>query len=64
MYCTPKAGQEVIAMCYEKWSESKQVTKALGKARKEADKMIEKAKTAPRPEPEKEVRQPKEPVAA
>jgi len=51
-------------MCYEKWSESEQVTKTLEKARKEADQMIEKAKSAPRPEPEKETRRETEPEAA
>ncbi len=43
-------------MCYERWIEREQVTEALQKAKKEADKMIEKAKSAPRPEPEKESR--------
>ena len=45
-------------MCYEKWNESKQVTEVSAKARKEADKMIEKAKSAARPErrPETEPR--------
>jgi hypothetical protein len=33
-------------MCYEQWIESKQVTESLEKARKEADKAIEKAKLA------------------
>lgn len=44
-------------MCYEKWDESKRVTETLEKARKEADKAIEKAKSA-RPErrPETESR--------
>lgn len=37
-------------MCDEKWMERKQVTDTLGKAKKEADKMIEKAKSAARPE--------------
>ncbi|MBI5782809.1 MAG: hypothetical protein HZA69_03610 [Gammaproteobacteria bacterium] len=60
----PKAGQEVFPMCYEKWSESEQVTRALEKARKEADQMIEKVKSAPRPEPEKETRRETEPEAA
>ena len=53
-----------IPVCYEKWSESEQVNKALEKARKEADQMIEKAKSAPRPEPEKETRRETEPEAA
>lgn len=43
-------------MCYERWTERERETEALQKARKEADKMIEKAKSAPRPEPEKETR--------
>jgi len=43
-------------MCYERWIEREQGTEALQKAKKEADKMIEKAKSAPRPEPEKETR--------
>ncbi|MGA9033190.1 MAG: hypothetical protein WB402_11795 [Sulfuricaulis sp.] len=45
-------------MCYEKWDESKRVTETLEKARKEADKAIEKAKSAARPErgPEAEPR--------
>jgi F0F1-type ATP synthase membrane subunit b/b' len=45
-------------MCYEKWDESKQVTETLEKARKEADRAIEKAKSAARPErrPETEPR--------
>lgn len=43
-------------MCYEQWLERKQVTEALQKARKEADKIIDNAKSAPRPEPEKETR--------
>jgi predicted RNase H-like HicB family nuclease len=45
-------------MCYEKWDESKQVTETLEKARKEADKAIEKAKSATQPErrPEMEPR--------
>lgn len=64
MRSTPKAGQEDSPVCYEKWSESEQVNKALEKARKEADQMIEKAKSAPRPEPEKETRQETEPEAA
>jgi hypothetical protein len=39
-------------MCYERWSEGEQVTDALRKARKEADKMIEKARSSPpRPAP-------------
>ena len=51
-------------MCYEKWSESEQVTKALEKARKETEKLIEMAKTAPRPEPDKEIRHEQEPEVA
>jgi hypothetical protein len=45
-------------MCYEKWNESKQVTETLEKVRKEADRAIEKAKSAARPErrPETEPR--------
>jgi hypothetical protein len=45
-------------MCYEKWDESKRVTETLEKARKEADKTIEKAKSATRPKrrPETEPR--------
>ena len=45
-------------MCYERWNESKQVTEASEKARKEADRAIEKAKSAARPEhrPETESR--------
>jgi len=40
-------------MCYERWIEREQVTEALRKARKEADKIIEQAKSPPaRPEPE------------
>lgn len=35
-------------MCYEKWMEREQVTEALKKAAKEADSMIEKAKSARR----------------
>jgi F0F1-type ATP synthase membrane subunit b/b' len=49
-------------VCYEKWNEGEQVNKALEKARKEADQMIEKAKSAPRPEPE--TRRETEPEAA
>jgi len=64
MRSTPKAGQEDIPVCYEKWNEGEQVNKALEKARKEADQMIEKAKSAPRPEPEKETRRETEPEAA
>lgn len=63
MHGTPKAGQEDISVCYEKWNEGEQVNKALEQAKKEADKMIEKAKTAPRPEPEQERRE-TEPEAA
>ena len=37
-------------MCYEKWDESKQVAEATEKARKEADKAIEKAKSVAQPE--------------
>jgi F0F1-type ATP synthase membrane subunit b/b' len=37
-------------MCDEKWMERKQVTDTLKKAKDEADKMIEKAKSAARPE--------------
>lgn len=51
-------------MCYEKWNEGGQVNQALEKAKKEADVMIEKAKSAPRPEPEKETRRETEPEAA
>ncbi|MHB1140430.1 MAG: hypothetical protein ACYC1T_01550 [Sulfuricaulis sp.] len=51
-------------MCYEKWNEGEQVNKALEKARKETDQAIEKAKSAPRPEPEKETRHETEPEAA
>ena len=51
-------------MCYEKWSKSEQVNKTLEKAQKEADQMIEMAKSAPRPEPEKETRHETEPEAA
>jgi len=44
-------------MCYEKWDESKQVTETLEKARKEADRAIEKAKSAhPERRPETEPR--------
>ncbi len=45
-------------MCYEKWDEIKQVTETSEKARKEADRAIEKAKSAARPErqPETEPR--------
>ncbi|MEW6330171.1 MAG: hypothetical protein AB1560_01790 [Pseudomonadota bacterium] len=64
MHGTPEAGQEDIPVCYEKWNEGEQVNKALEQAKKEADKMIEKAKTAPRPEPEKETRRETEPEAA
>jgi hypothetical protein len=64
MRSMPKAGQEDIPVCYEKWSEGEQVNKTLEKARKEADQMIEKAKSAPRPEPEKETRRETEPEAA
>ena len=41
-------------MCYEKWNESQQVTEVSEKARKEADRAIEKAKSAARPEPKPE----------
>jgi len=41
-------------MCYEQWMERQLVTEALQKAKQEADKMIEKAKSAPRPEPKQE----------
>ena len=34
MRSAPKAGQEDIPVCYEKWNESEQVNKALEKARK------------------------------
>lgn len=64
MRSTPKAGQEDIPVCYEKWNEGEQVNKTLEKAKKEADQMIEKAKSAPRPEPEKETRRETEPEAA
>jgi hypothetical protein len=64
MRCAPKAGQEDIPVCYEKWNESEQVNKALEKARKEADQAIEKARSVPRPEPEKETRRETEPEAA
>ena len=45
-------------MCYENWNESKQVTEASEKARKEADKAIEKTKSVAHPErkPETEPR--------
>ena len=40
-------------MCYERWIEREQVTEALRKARNEAEKIIEQAKSPPaRPEPE------------
>ena len=45
-------------MCYESWSQRKQVTDALEKSRKEAEEMIEKAKGAKGP------RRPKEPERA
>lgn len=48
-------------MCCEQWTERKRVSEDLRKARDEADKAIEKAKSAPRPQPEKETR--KEPEA-
>lgn len=64
MHSMPKAGQEGFYMCYEKWNEGGQVNQALEKAKKEADVMIEKAKSAPRPEPEKETRRETEPEAA
>ena len=64
MRSAPKAGQEDIPVCYEKWSKSEQVNKTLEKAQKEADQMIEMAKSAPRPEPEKETRHETEPEAA
>ncbi|WP_461577742.1 hypothetical protein [Sulfuricaulis sp.] len=64
MRSTPKAGQEGTPVCYEKWNEGEQVNKALEKARKETDQAIEKAKSAPRPEPEKETRHETEPEAA
>jgi F0F1-type ATP synthase membrane subunit b/b' len=64
MRSAPKAGQEDIPVCYEKWNEGEQVNKALEKARKEADQMIEKAKSAPHPEPEQETRRETEPEAA
>lgn len=45
-------------MCYEKWMERKPVTDTLEKAKQEADKMIEQAKSAARPgrKPETESR--------
>ncbi len=45
-------------MCYESWMERKQATETLEKAKREADQMIEKAKSAVRPEriPEPETR--------
>jgi hypothetical protein len=64
MRSTPKAGQEDIPVCYEKWNEGEQVNKALEKAKKEADQMIEKTRSAPRPEPEQETRRETEPEAA
>jgi hypothetical protein len=64
MRSTPKAGQEGTPVCYEKWNEGEQVNKALEKARKETDQAIEKAKSAPRPEPERETRRETEPEAA
>jgi hypothetical protein len=63
MRSTPKAGQEDIPVCYEKWNEGEQVNKALEKAKKEADQIIEQARSAPRPEPEQERRE-TEPEAA
>lgn len=40
-------------MCYERWIEREQVTDALRKAREEANKIIENAKSPPpRPAPE------------
>ena len=45
-------------MCYEKWKDGAQATETLEKARKEADRLIEKAKSIIRPErrPEPEPR--------
>jgi hypothetical protein len=44
-------------MCYERWIEREQVTDALRKARQEADKIIEQAKSPPaHPAPEPEQR--------
>ena len=43
-------------MCYEQWTERKRASEVLQKAKEDADKVIEKAKSAPRPEPEKETR--------
>jgi TPP-dependent pyruvate/acetoin dehydrogenase alpha subunit len=64
MRSTPKAGQEDILVCYEKWNEGEQVNKALEKARKETDQAIEQARSAPRPEPEQQTRHETEPEAA
>ena len=64
MRSAPKAGQEDIPVCYEKWNEGEQVNKTMEKAKKAADQMIEQAKSAPRPEPEKETRRETEPEAA
>ncbi len=64
MRSMPEAGQEEFSMCYEKWNEGGQASQVLEKAKKEADMMIEKAKSAPRPEPEKETRREAEPEAA
>ena len=52
-------------MCYERWNQGEQVTDALRKARKEADRMIEKAGTAPLrpgPRPETETQKQKRPA--
>lgn len=49
-------------MCYEQWQEHKRVSEDLQKARDEAGKAIEKAKSAPRPEPGKETRKEPETV--
>ncbi len=50
-------------MCYEIWNQGEQVTDALREARKEADRMIEKARSSPlRPAPRPETETQKRPA--
>ena len=45
-------------MCYESWKQDEQAAEALKKARKEAEEVIEKAKSTSRPERQPETQRP------
>ena len=50
-------------MCYERWNQGEQVTDALRKAGKAADRLIEKARSSPpRPVPRPETETQKRPA--